>query len=275
MDKELKEGANETAEGINELKEGASKPAEGLSFWEHLDVLRSCIIRIIVAVVAGAILAFCFKEPLFSVVLAPCHSDFVLYRLLNADAFNLHLINTGLAEQMLIHLRVAMYVGALVVSPYVIYVIFRFVSPALYANERRYSVRILGGAYVMFLVGLALNYLLIFPLTVRFLGLYQVSPDIDNMLTISSYVDTLMTLSLAFGIIFEIPVVCWLMARMGILRAEWMTRFRRHAVVVILIIAAIITPTTDAFTLILVSLPIWLLYELSILIVAKTNKRKQ
>ena len=122
----------------------------------------------------------------------------------------------------------------------------------------------------MFLMGVAVNYAVIFPLTVRFLGTYRVSAAIDNMLTLSSYTDTLLMMSLAFGIVFEIPVVCWLLARFGMLRAEWMRRFRRHAIVVILIISAVITPTSDIFTLLIVSLPIWLLYESSILIVKYT-----
>ena len=144
-------------------------------------------------------------------------------------------------------------------------------SPALYENERRYSVRLTLSAYLMFLFGMVVNYVLIFPLTVRFLGTYQVSGEVANMLSISSYADTLLMMSLVFGIVFEIPVVSWLLAKFSLLRASWMKRFRRHAVVVILLAAAIITPTSDAFTLVIVSLPIWLLYEASILIVARTN----
>lgn len=228
--------------------------------------------RILFAAIVAGIGAFCMKEELFDLVLAPCHGDFISYRLLGAEDFNLHLINTGLAEQMMIHLKTALCAGLLAVSPYIIYVLFGFISPALYENERRYSVRITVSAYLMFIVGILMNYLLIFPLTVRFLGLYQVSPDIDNMLTISSYIDTLLMMSLTFGIIFEIPVVSWLLAKFGLLRAEWMSGYRRHAIVVILVIAAVITPTADAFTLFVVSLPIWLLYELSIQIVKYTNK---
>ena len=152
-------------------------------------------------------------------------------------------------------------------SPYLLYLLFRFVSPALYENERRYSVRLTLAAYLMFLVGVVVNYLLIFPLTVRFLGTYQVSTEVENMLTVSSYVDTLLAMSLMMGVVFEIPVVSWMMAKFGLLRSEWMKRYRRHAFVVVLIVAAIITPSTDVFTLLIVSLPIWLLYEGSILIV--------
>lgn len=247
-------------------------PTEGLTFWEHLDVLRGCLWRVLLAAVAGGVAAFCMKGLLFDVVLAPSHGDFFLYRWLGADAFSLCLVNTGLAEQMMVHLKVACAVGVLMASPYIIYVLYGFVSPALYAHERRYSVRLTLACYVMFLVGVLLNYGLIFPLTVRFLGTYQVSPEVGNMLTISSYVDTLLMMSLVFGAMCEMPVLSWLLGRMGVLRAEWMRRVRRHAVVAILVVAAIITPTADAFTLVVVSLPIWLLYEVSIFIVAKTNR---
>ena len=119
----------------------------------------------------------------------------------------------------------------------------------------------------MFMMGTLLDYFLIFPLTVKFLGTYQVSPDVANMLTLQSYMDTLMMMSLVMGIVFELPVVSWLLGRMGLVNRNMMRSMRRHAIVVILIIAAIITPTTDAFTLFIVALPIWLLYEMSILIV--------
>jgi sec-independent protein translocase protein TatC len=149
--------------------------------------------------------------------------------------------------------------------------LFRFIAPALYENERRYSVRITVAAYAMFLLGIVVNYFIIFPLTVRFLGTYQVSETVSNMLTISSYIDTLMMMSLIFGIIFEIPVVSWLLAIFGLLKASWMSQYRRHAVIAILILAAAITPTGDALTLVIVALPIWLLYEVSILIVKMSN----
>lgn len=247
---------------------------EELSFWDHLDVLRGCLWRVLLAVTIGGIAAFCMKEQMFNIVLAPCHGDFITYRLLfpSMPGGQLHLINTGLAEQMMIHLKVALCMGVLVASPYILYVLFGFISPALYANERRYSVRLTLAAYIMFVVGLLVNYLLIFPLTVRFLGTYQVSADIDNMLTISSYVDTMLMMSLVFGIVFEIPVLSWLMARFGLLRSEWMSHYRRHAFVAILIVAAVITPTADMFTLLVVSLPIWLLYEISIILVRYVEK---
>lgn len=243
-----------------------------LTFWEHLDVLRGSIIRMLVASVAAGVAAFVLKDWLFAVVLAPSGSDFVTYRLLGVEPFKIEMVNTGLTEQFMIHMKVALAAGVLMASPYILYLLFRFVSPALYDNERRCSVRLTLAAYVMFMLGVAVNYFVVFPLTVRFLGTYQVSTDVHNLLTISSYVDTLAMMSIVFGIVFEIPVVSWLLARFGLLKSAWMGRYRRHALVAIVAVAAVITPTSDVFTLTLVSLPIWLLYEASVLIVKVTEK---
>lgn len=252
----------------------ADKPSEQevtLTFWDHLDELRAVLIRILVITAIAAVAAFCLKEELFAVVLAPRSSDFITYRVMGVEPFCINLMNTGLTEQFMIHLRTALYAGVLVALPYILYQLFRFVSPALYDHERRYATLLVGSGYMMFMMGTMLNYLLIFPLTVKFLGTYQVSPDVANMLTIQSYIDTLLMMNFVMGIVFELPVVCWLLGKMGLVTAQIMSQWRRHAVVVILIVAAIITPTTDAFTLFLVALPIWLLYEMSIWIVRITN----
>jgi sec-independent protein translocase protein TatC len=242
--------------------------SEQLTFWEHLDELRSCIVRSLVVVLLAAVVAFCLKDWLFAVVLAPRSSDFVSYRVLGVgDGFSVHLMNTGLTEQFMTHMRVALYVGLLVASPYVLYQLFRFVSPGLYQNERRAATWIVVSAYAMFVLGTLLNYFLIFPLTVRFLGTYQVSPDVANMLTLQSYIDTLIGMSFVMGVVFQLPVVCAVLGRMGLISGQLMAQYRRHAIVAILVVAAIITPTVDVFTLVVVSLPIWLLYEASILLV--------
>ena len=143
---------------------------------------------------------------------------------------------------------------------------FCFISPALYRQERRYAVWIVGAAYAMFITGTLTNYFVVFPLTLRFLGTYQVSADVENMLTLQSYVDTLLSMSLVMGAVFELPVISAILGRMGIISSSLMSTYRRHALVAILIVAAIITPTTDVFTLFVVALPIYLLYEVSILI---------
>jgi sec-independent protein translocase protein TatC len=244
---------------------------EVMTFWDHLDELRSVIIRVLVVTVIAAVVAFCLKDEMFAIVLAPRSSDFITYRLMGVEPFNVSLMNTGLTEQFLIHMKTAMYAGVLVASPYIIYMLFRFVLPALYDNERRYATLLCGSGYLMFMLGTAINYFLIFPLTVKFLGTYQVSPDVVNMLTLQSYMDTLLMMSLVMGIVFELPVVSWILGRMGLVNAQMMQSMRRHAIVAILVVAAIITPTTDAFTLLVVALPIWLLYELSIVIVKITK----
>ena len=242
-------------------------PTAGITFWDHLDELRFSLFRILGAIALFGIMAFVLKDELFAVVLAPHSSDFITYQLLGVGDFSIHLMNTGLTEQFMIHMRTAMYAGLLVASPYILYELFRFVSPGLYENERRYVVWIVGAAYLMFIIGTLVNYFIVFPFTVRFLGTYQVSPDVANMLTLQSYVDTLLGMSLVMGLVFELPVVCVLMGRMGLINGQLMSTYRRHALVAILIVAAVITPTTDAFTLFVVALPIYLLYELSILIV--------
>ena len=247
------------------------KNNEAATFWQHLDILRWVILRSLGVAVVFAVVAFCLKDRLFAVVLAPRTSEFITFRWLGVEPFSIHLMNTGLTEQFMTHMRVAMYAGLLCAAPYIIYELFRFVSPGLYQNERRAGLWMVSSGYVMFMLGTLLNYFLIFPLTVRFLGTYQVSPEVDNMLTLQSYTDTLISMCLVMGVIFELPVVCAILGKLGFLTSKLMTRYRRHAIVAILIVAAIITPTTDAFTLFVVAVPIYLLYELSIVIVRKLN----
>lgn len=253
------------------------------SFWEHLDVLRAAIVKSLLVAVVFGIVAFCFKEQLFAVILAPKDADFVTYRLLYALSglvtetdspdFLVKLINTGLAEQFIIHMKAALCAGILCASPYILYQLFRFMSPALYVNERKDVIRVVGGGYAMFALGVAVSYFLIFPLTFRFLGTYQVSGEVENLISLQSYISTLMTMSLAMGLVFEIPILSWLFAKLGFLSADFMRKYRKHAIVVILVVAAIITPTSDVFTLSLVALPMWLLYEVSILIVKQSTVR--
>ena len=257
------------------------------TFWDHLDELRKVLFRIIIVVVAVMIATFLNKELLFDIVLAPHKSDFIIYRFfcrlsemisvseICPDEFQVELINTELPSQFLIHLSTSFYVGILLVFPYIIYQIYRFVSPALYENERKYSSRVIFFSCLLFFLGVLLNYFLIFPLSFRFLATYQVSKEVVNMINISSYVNILMMLSLMIGIMFQLPVLSWLFSKLGFLSASFMKRYRRHAIVLILIIAAIITPTTDAFTLMLVFVPIYMLYELSIGVVKITERKKK
>ncbi len=255
---------------------------DAMSFWEHLDVLRGILFRIAALTLGFAVIAFACREWLFDIILAPKYDNFIIYDLFrsvgkifnpNGDSghFDVQLINTGLAKQFVIHMKASIYAGFLVAAPYTLYQIFRFVSPALYANERRYAVKVLGGGSVMFALGVLLSYFLIFPLTFRFLGTYQVSDDVVNMISLESYMDTMMMLCVMMGIVFEIPILCWLFAKFGFITADFMKKYRKHAVVILLFISAIITPTADVFTLTVVAMPMWLLYEASIIIVQRTK----
>lgn len=255
-----------------------------MSFWEHVEVLRASLIKMAIVIMLCSVMAFLFKEEMFSVLLAPKNDAFITYSLFRhiaewttgkADAaFSIQLINTGLTEQFVIHMKASVCIGILISSPYLLYQLFHFISPALYENERKYSLRVAGSGYVMFILGVLLSYFLIFPLTFRFLGTYQVSSDVTNMITLQSYMDTLLMMCSLMGIVFELPVLCWLLAKLGLLSSRDMRHFRKHSIVVILIISAVITPTSDIFTLSLVALPVWLLYEVSILIVSKSVNRK-
>lgn len=256
-----------------------------MTFWEHLDELRRVFFHIAVAVAAAGCVAFGCKGVLFEVVLAPSRSEFVLYRWLRelgealgtasleAGDFEVELISTQLTSQFMTHVTVALYAGVLVVSPYVIFCLFRFVSPALHAAERRMCVRVLFPAFLLFVLGILVNYFVIFPLSFRFLATYQVDASVVNMISLSSYVGSLAMLSLMLGAAFEIPVVAYFLARLGLVDAGMLRRFRKHAVVGILVVAAVITPTSDVFTLVLVSVPLYLLYELSILVVRRIKGR--
>lgn len=246
------------------------------SFWAHLEELKGYLLRIGAVVVVFTAVAFGFKGWLFEAVLAPSHGDFLTYRLMASLGLAplpagggdiVQLINTGLAAQFTTHLRVALYVGLLLALPYVIYSLFEFISPALYDHERRHTRRYVAGGYVMFLVGCALNYFVIFPFTFRFLAGYQVSSAVPNMIALESYISTLLGMTVVMGALFEIPVVCALLARLGVLHHKQMIAARRYAVVVALVVSAVITPTGDPFTLLLVALPVWLLYELGVWVV--------
>ena len=227
-----------------------------MTFWDHLDELRSVLLRCLAVTGVVACLAFIFKDEVFSVVLAPKDPS-------------VQLINTELTSQFVIHMMVSFYVGLLVVAPYVLFEVYRFVAPALYQNEKRYATHVVLSGYLMFMLGTAFCYFVVFPITFRFLGNYQVSDDVTNMISLQSYIDTLLVLCLMMGTVFEIPVLTWLLGKMGIVNGTLLRRYRRHALVGIVVVAAIITPTSDAFTLLIVSVPMYLLYEVSIYLVRK------
>ena len=227
-----------------------------MTFWDHLDELRMVLLRCLAVTAVAACLAFVFKDEVFAVVLAPKDP-------------NVQLINTELTSQFVIHMMVSFYVGLLVTAPYVLFEVYRFVAPALYQNEKRYATHVVLSGYLMFMLGTAFCYFVVFPITFRFLGNYQVSGDVTNLISLQSYIDTLLVLCLMMGTVFEIPVLTWLLGKMGVVNGTILRRYRRHAIVAIVVVAAIITPTSDAFTLLIVSVPMYLLYEVSIWLVRK------
>lgn len=260
-----------------------------MSFGSHLEVLRQMLMRVASVVAVLSVVIFCFKEETFRLLLAPKRSDFVTFRAIEwlsrwlsdvtgqdwafaFDDYNITLISTELSAQFMMHLTASVSIGALLASPYIVYELFRFVTPALYSNERRYSALVGTSCYVLFMLGVAMSYFVLAPISFRFLGTYQVDETVLNSITLDSYISTFTGLCFTMGLVAQLPVVCWLLAKMGLLRAEMMERYRRHALVGIMVAAAIITPP-DVFTLVLVTLPLYLLYELCIKLVRRCAKR--
>jgi sec-independent protein translocase protein TatC len=253
-----------------------------MTFWEHLEVLRGVLWRSLLAVLCGSVVLFVAKGWLFRWILAPCSSDFLTYRWLSAaaggfgtadgagafDAFTLRLISTELSAQFQIHLTTAFEGGILLASPYVLYQLFGFIAPALYDRERRLAYVVLPVAYLLFLVGIVVNYYILFPVALHFLASYRVSDAVANVITLSSYMSTFSSMTLTVGLIFELPVVLWLLGKMGFVTSGVLRRYRRHALVGIMILAATVTPP-DICTMLLVTVPLYMLYEASIHVVPK------
>lgn len=252
------------------------------SFWGHLEVMRWMIIRIIIVVVVLAVVIFSFKDFVFgNIIFAPTRSDFITYRAmcrladitgivaLCPQVSQVDIININLATQLMTHLSVSFYLAIVLALPYLLTELWLFVSPALYASERRPAVVAVIAFFLQFFIGLALSFFLIFPLTFNFLANYQVSPDVANQISLNSYISTFNGLMLSMGLVFEMPIVAYFFARIGVLNAGIMTRFRKIAIVISLTLAAFITPSTDVFTMCIVALPLYLLYEFSRLVVKR------
>ncbi|MCQ2129129.1 MAG: twin-arginine translocase subunit TatC [Bacteroidaceae bacterium] len=248
-----------------------------MTFGDHLEVLRRMLCRIIAVVAALMIVIFCFKDVTFSLLLAPSKSDFITYQWLaalcgkvgidfNLEDYFVQLIATDLSSQFMTHVTASCNLALLIASPYIVFELFRFISPALYENERKYSVRVVLSVYLLFIVGVLMTYFVLFPISFRFLGTYQVAAEVTNNITIDSYIGTLSTLTLLMGVVFQLPVLTYFLAKMGIIDSDLLCKYRRHALVLIMIVAAIITPP-DLMTLAIVTIPMYLLYELSILII--------
>lgn len=240
--------------------------SDEMTFWDHLDALRASLIKVIVAFLVVAIGLFPFKVFLFdNLILAPTKSDFWIYKLLGAD-FSLNLVNIELTTQFMIHMKMTLLCAAVLVFPYMVYQVWKFIAPALYSNEKN----AIGKAFLLssflFYAGVVISYLIIIPLMLNFFSGYQVSSDVPNMFSLSSYISIFTSMALTFGIVFEFPILTILLSNLGLLHRESMKQYRRHAVCAIVVLAAVITPSGDPFSLAIVAIPLYLLYEFSVLI---------
>lgn len=252
-----------------------------LSFGGHLEVLRQMLFRILGVTLAFSCIVFCFKAQTFEILLAPSDSSFITYSIVEHlmqridrsfvfEPFNVQLIATDLSSQFVTHLTTSVYLGLLCASPFIMYELFRFISPALFENERKYSTRIMISVYSLFMIGVLMSYYILFTISFRFLGNYSVAEKVHTMITLDSYISTFVSLTLLLGVVFQLPVITFILAKMGILNTSQMLKYRKHALILIMLIAAVITPP-DIMTLLLVSLPLYALYELSINIIRYTS----
>ena len=259
-----------------------------MSFLDHLEIFRWHLIRSAIAVLFFAIIAFIFKDIVFDVILlGPKDPNFPTYKALCAisqylgleDALCLKespftLMNITMSGQFSTHVTTSIFAGFVVAFPYVFWEFWRFIRPALHVNESTMARGIVFFSSVLFLLGVLFGYYVIAPLSVNFLGSYQVSSTVANQITLSSFISTVTTVSFANGIIFELPILVYFLTKIGLLTPEFMRVYRKHAIVVILILAAIITPP-DVTSQILVSLPLIVLYEISIKISARVIKNQK
>ena len=256
--------------------------SQDMSFWGHLEVLRGVLWRIVAITAAIAVGLFIGMHWIFdNVILAPCNSNFPLYQFFDyilantiggaSEQFQVTLINIKLASQFYIHISTSCWLALTIAFPFIIYQLWGFISPALYENEKRGVKSAFFFGNIMFYLGIAVGYYLVFPLTLRFLADYQLSSTIPNTISLDSYMDNFFIITLMMGIVFELPLLAWLLGKMGFLTRDFFSTYRRHAIVVLLIVAAMITPTGDPFTLSAVFFPIYILWELSSRLVPKAE----
>jgi len=271
---------------VNSNKKKKKSPEKEMSFWEHLEELRWHIVKSVIAIVIFAIIAFLNRKIIFDVViLAPKDSNFITNRILCQIAdylsisglcignMSLKIINISMSGQFMTHMYISMIVGLVAAFPYVIYQIWSFINPALHMKEKKYS----GGAVIasslLFILGVLFSYFIIVPLTVNFFGTYQVSDAVENSISLDSYISTVVSVTFAVGLVFELPIFVYFLTKIGIITPSFMKKNRKYMLVILLIIAAIITPP-DVFSQILVVIPLYGLYELSISLSKRVYKRR-
>jgi sec-independent protein translocase protein TatC len=263
-------------------------PGKEMTFWEHLEELRSVLIRSVVVLLLMTVVAIFFKEFLFDkIVLAPKNSDFITYRVLCHigkwlswsalcfDTSSLHLINISLAGQFTSHMTVSFIAACIVTSPYVIWELWRFVKPGLTENEVRNTRGAVTVISSLFISGVLFSYYMVVPVMVNFLGNYQVSASVSNQIALDSYVGSVTMMTLLMGLIFEFPIVVYFLTRIGILNPSILKKYRKHTIVGILILAGIITPSPDVFSQLVVSFPLYILYEISLRLSMRVYRRRQ
>lgn len=256
-----------------------------LTFGGHLEVLRRMLFRIIAVVMVLAIAIFCFKDKTFELLMAPSQWDFVTYRYIEKflhrlgfeftfNEYHVNLIATELSSQFMTHVTTALYIGLLGASPFIMVELFRFVTPALYENEKKYSVQVAITIYLLFIIGVLMSYFVLFPISFRFLGTYSVSGMVESNITLKSYISTFTTLTLVMGLVFQLPVIAYFLGKLEVVSSGLLRQYRKYAFLVIMIVAAVITPP-DLMTLILVTIPLYMLYEVSIVVLKRMERRKK
>ena len=259
-----------------------------LSFWGHIDALRGHLFRIVVAVLIISVVLFCYPEFLFdTVVFGPIHSDFITYRafcklshMLNLGnqlcfgTYTFKLQSLGLADQFTSHMWIAFIGGVIICSPYILFELVRCIKPALTDKEKNASLAFILSFTFLFLLAVSFSYFVIVPLSVNFLGDCKVSSVIENNFTMDSYISFITTLVFAAGLVFELPILVYFLTKFGLVTPDFMRKYRKHALIVILIVAGVITPSPDVTSQMLVALPLCLLYEISIFVSAYVIKKQ-
>lgn len=242
-----------------------------MTFWDHLEVLRWSIFRTLGAILILFIAAFAVMPSLFdAVVLAPTTGEFFVYKWLGGiftGDFKIDIVNINVTAPFFTHMRTAFLLALVVGFPYLLVEVWLFVKPALYKNEKRGMGFAMLAVALLFYIGCAVGYLLVFPLTFRFLAGYHIGTGILTQISLNSYISTFVSIIFIMGLVFELPVLAWVLGKFGLVNKSLLRKYRRYAIVILLILAAVITPTGDPFTLMVVFLPIYLLYEVSILVV--------